>query len=124
MGTIERDRQSPSQPIPAPIVTASPSPSATTTESDKSHEGLQESYISGRLALGAGVPLDIEQLRERILVRARELGFRAESSFDEIVRPVLDQIRQRMAAQRRRAAPAPAFRPHPEPASEPIEKEI
>ena len=37
MGTIERDRQSPSQPIPAPIVTASPSPSATTPESDKSH---------------------------------------------------------------------------------------
>lgn len=43
-------------------------------------------------------------------------------SFDEIVRPVLDQIRERLAAQRRRAAPA--FRPHPETASEPVEKEI
>jgi hypothetical protein len=40
MGTIERDRQSPSQPIPAPIVTASPSPSATTPESDKSQRCL------------------------------------------------------------------------------------
>jgi hypothetical protein len=36
MGTIERDRQSPSQPISAPIVTASPAPSATTPESGKS----------------------------------------------------------------------------------------
>jgi hemolysin activation/secretion protein len=32
------------------------------------NEGLQESYISGRLALGAGVPLDIEELRERIQI--------------------------------------------------------
>jgi hemolysin activation/secretion protein len=30
--------------------------------------GLQESYISDRLALGAGVPLDVEQLRERIQI--------------------------------------------------------
>jgi hypothetical protein len=37
MGTIVRQRQSPSQPIPPPIVTASPAPSATTPESGKSH---------------------------------------------------------------------------------------
>jgi hypothetical protein len=36
MGTIERDRQSPSQLISALIVTASPAPSATTPESGKS----------------------------------------------------------------------------------------
>lgn len=43
-------------------------------------------------------------------------------SFDEIVRPVLDQIRQRLAAQRRRAPSSPPQRP--EPASEPVQKEI
>lgn len=46
-------------------------------------------------------------------------------SFDEIVRPVLNRVRQRLAAQRRRATPAP--RPVPEstfePASEPVDKE-
>jgi hemolysin activation/secretion protein len=31
-------------------------------------EGLQESYITNRLALGAGPPLNIEQLRERIQI--------------------------------------------------------
>jgi hypothetical protein len=36
MGTIEQQRQSPSQPIPAPIVTASAHPSTTTPEHDKS----------------------------------------------------------------------------------------
>jgi hypothetical protein len=40
MGTIVRQRQSPSQPIPPPIVTASPPPSATTPESGKSHKVL------------------------------------------------------------------------------------
>lgn len=48
MGTIERDRQSPSQPIPAPIVTASPSPSATTPESDKSLHVLPHRWVIER----------------------------------------------------------------------------
>jgi hypothetical protein len=61
MGTIERDRQSPSYPISALIVTASPAPAATTPESGKSLErnlpatiqnsGPAEFYFNSHLPL-------------------------------------------------------------------------
>jgi DNA-binding response OmpR family regulator len=84
MDTIERDRQSPSQPIPAPIVTASPSPSATTPESDKSLADYRlpggetgvEALTAVRARLGANLPVCVitGDLSPEIQARVEAMG--------------------------------------------------